>query len=397
MANKYYVSSDNINGKERTYINRLAKFLKARGHKVKIGNVSPNDAQRFGGTKASKGYIGVQIVGGNGGGTPSDMMLGIKQGYYHYDYFISIGSYEFTHNKYLKSSAMDSKWNRSYETDIHSMDKYYVGLTPNQWNKKYSKYAKIIYNDSFDEAMKLMVNGESSNTTNTQNTGSSYLDAIKDLIKVWDGDVCCKIDNGKVYINKITEPDPKTFAKEGVNIVSGSVSLSDYNPNTINKLTTNYSGKKIVISDDYLINRFGEVSSDVDAVELVTSYTVNDSDDSESNGQVSKSAKISEKPIISRKEALSFAKREWNKVKRANGHSIELKVLGYNDFKVGEWIEVYIPSFNEVCIMVINKVSHTLSASDEWTTNLSLADYYPSLSKDDRQVTTEEDEGATSE
>ena len=142
---KYLIGADNINGKEHAYINRMLKFLKDNGHQATSLGVGPNVVQRRGGSSSSKGYIGVQIVGGNGGGTPSDAMLGIKNGYYHYDYWITIGSYEFTHNSLLKTSMMDTKVNRC-EPGMSSIQcNLYRGMTPNQWNEKYGKYADYVF------------------------------------------------------------------------------------------------------------------------------------------------------------------------------------------------------------------------------------------------------------
>ena len=103
----------------------------------------------------------------------------------------------------------------------------------------------------------------------------SYLDMIKDLISVWDGDVECKIRQNKMYINKVPQPNPKLWVIEGNNIVSGQAKITDYNGDTVNTLNVDYDNgnHRITIEDEYLINRFGEVSADVDAIKIITDYS----------------------------------------------------------------------------------------------------------------------------
>lgn len=86
-------------------------------------------------------------------------------------------------------------------------------------------------------------------------------------------------------------------------------------------------------------------------------------------------------PITDKEEALQFAYREMGKLMRKDGHKIELKVIGNIDYRVGAWIRVFLPSFNEDSMMFISKVQHESSADSEWITSLTLVDYPPSVSK----------------
>ena len=115
--------------------------------------------------------------------------------------------------------------------------------------------------------------GEDENKT--EPTPMSYLDMIKDLIKVWDGDVECKIRQNKMYINKVPQPRPRLWVVESNNIVSGQAKVTDYNSDTINTLNVSYNNgaNTITITDEYLINRFGEVSADLEAEKIVTDYS----------------------------------------------------------------------------------------------------------------------------
>lgn len=379
MGKKYYISSDKINKKEHSYMNSLAKALKERGHTVKVGVVDPNGTQHFGTKTSSKGWVGVHIQGGCALETFSDLCYGVKRGYYHYDYIYCLGSSEFTNNKHISSKVMNEKHTYT-EPDVASMKKYTYGKTPNEINEYWKKQGQVCYNDKWQGCIDFICGEGGSNESSKNNTASTtimnYKDMLKDLTKIWDGEVEIKIENDTVNINKINTK-PTTLAKEGVNIITGSLNLSDYNNNTVNTLICKYDNdkKQIVIRDEYLLNRFGEVTSTVKAIDIVEEKI-----DKKKTKQVKKS-------ITKYDEALDFAKKEWNKLKRDDGHTIELKVVGDYRFRVGEYCEVYIPRFNESINMCISKVSHSLSSNSEWETNLNLVDYTPSLKKDEGETT----------
>ena len=86
-----------------------------------------------------------------------------------------------------------------------------------------------------------------------------------------------------------------------------------------------------------------------------------------------------EVPIVNYEEALAWGMRQLGKQRRKSGHQIELKVIGHMDYRVGEWIRVYMPTYNEDCFMFISKCSVEASADEEFITSLTLVDYPPSL------------------
>ena len=79
-------------------------------------------------------------------------------------------------------------------------------------------------------------------------------------------------------------------------------------------------------------------------------------------------------------EALRFAYKYAHMILREDGHEIELKVLGNEKWKMGEWCKIKIPSFNEEGTYFINKISTDLSPTDENIASITLVDYPPSLS-----------------
>lgn len=410
MANSYVIGADNIDGKEHSYLNKVSSALKKKGHKVKLVGVGPNVVQSYALGSGSKGTICIQIAGGLDGWTAADMVTGLKQGYYHCDYMMIAGTSAFTGNSNLAKSAYTEKHMKRASDAGASLQGMYSGKTPQEFNDEYKKYFKFALGDSIDEMIEQIL-GESSKTDDDDksNDSSNYMDMIKDLCSPWDGDVEIKLDFNKCYINKIPPQNEHLWLKEGVNVVSGSLNITDYNPITYNKMIVTYADKEIVFEDPYLIDRFGENPITLPAVETVTTYSTDtednsneDSTDDDSSSDTNSetdtadndktTSKTEEIPITDPEKAMQFAEREWGKIRRGDGHTVEVQVLGSNEYKVGRWCQVYVPRFQENVDMYITKIDNNVSSNDEWTTTLTLQDYAPSLKNDtDTDNTNNED------
>ena len=383
----YAIGSDRINGKEQNYINQTIEAIKSAGHETLNLGVHPNSVQSHGLKNDSNGQIGVMIVGGFGLGTPMDFHTGVSRGYYHYSHVYVIGSSEFSGNTLIGSSGMNTQVNRCEPGMNASQCNQYKGLTPTQFNEKYNG-CTVIYCDHFNEGLQTLL-GNTSSTEDEQGGGGTFKEAIKDLIKVWDGQVEAwlngsvmnirhihkpeekepvsriqvTVDNGetKPYKSTVTDHnilrEPEIWASEGVNIIDGSLSMTDYNPDNVNKLIVHYNspdGKTHSISfvDQVLLERFGEVSSSVTA-----EYTFHPGEREGEEDEESSDVKF---PILNHDEALEFGYAEWFKLQRSNGHKVECKVIGSNLWRVGRWCKIYLPVFGEYCDMYVNRVNHSL-------------------------------------
>ena len=111
----------------------------------------------------------------------------------------------------------------------------------------------------------------------------------------------------------------------------------------------------------------------------------------------SSSSTVKKIPITDPKKAREFALREWNKIKRTSGHTLETQVFGSNHWQVGEWCKIYIPSMNEYTDMYITKIDNSSDSGSEWTTSITLSDYAPSLSSVDESETEEETSDGTTD
>ena len=226
-------------------------------------------------------------------------------------------------------------------------------------------------------------------------------------MSAWDGEVEAYVRDMKMYIHKIKLPeqDCDLVLSEGLNIESKSISIKDYCPNNTNKLVVHWNGgDDIVIQDNTRIDRFGEKVKELDAMKRVLTnngakQASSKTDNTGSTDKEESSDKgYEEVPAETYEEALEFAHLEWNRCKREDCHEIELSTTGSNEWQVGRWVRVYIPSFNIDGYYYISRVSENMSAT-EWKASLTLVDYPPSFGepKDDESEEEESEDEETSE
>ena len=359
----YYVCSDNIDGKENSRIDALVKALEEKGHTATNGGVGPNTIQSHGQESSSSGQIGVFICGGVDIQVFWDFVQGIGS-YYHYKRFIYV---------YASDTATTDKWltcNGAKNTPtVQAWDDNYSGGQGDAIGKTVDAYCnehkdKIWYacgsmGCDFQEVIDNFLKGEGAGDSDSgeSTSGSTIKDALKQAVggdgtNGWDGEAEIRIEGDTVYVNRIPDPTTtKLVANEYENVQYDSVTVTDLNPQTPNKITMAYEGQTLVLKDDHMIERFEENPVEVEPDEFVKSYA----------------------------DAVSFLQREWNKARRGDGRQVELKVQGGMEWKTGTWVRVYLPSFKIDDYMYIVRCSHDEDGTGNWTANLTLEDYPPSL------------------
>ena len=422
----YYVCSDNINGKEKTYINAIVSALESKGHNARSGGVGPNTVQSHGLSSSSSGEIGVFIVGGSDSGMYADFVAGLKRGYYHYKHmWVVFASNTATTDKWITCNGLaNTKLVRAHDDNYSGSSIESVGQTAKayfQANKQYISYACGKLGCSFDDVVQnFLAGGGMGSDSGGESSASSIKDAICEVASFWDGEVEIKVIGDTVKLRKIPEPETDNITPqiiEGVNVQLNSISVSDYHPDTINKLTVHWQGgEDIVFTDSSLIDRFGEKPREMDAVKRVvkedseedtssttTTTTTTDTDSTEDSTteetEAEETSSVSttsyeEVPVETYEEALSFAKMEWAKIRRDNGHEIELKVIGDINYKHG-WVKVILYSYPTNMWMYIKSINDEISENGEFNTSLTLVDYPPSLGEwdeNDSDETEEEDD-----
>lgn len=344
------VGCDINNGNDHKVQNTVCNALEKQGYKVEKLPIAPNEFASYDwgeNGKNPRGKIGVYII--------ADGIFSIADRYnnsggFKYAYFIIRGDL-------VERPRMRTR--KDFETRPIGADADCTGICGKLRGKTFVEMNKIVKNrcqivfgrdgnEMANELIKAM-GGQTTESSSKSNSASSCKEALKDVLYNWDGEAECFIRGDTVYVHKIPSPSSATLSLiEGQNIDLNSINVSDYNPSTVNYLTCDFKEYILTIQDDYLIKRFGKISSSVKL----------------------------DKNITTLEKAKEFLQREWNKLKRDNGHVLELKTYGHSKWRVGNWCRVYLPSFNIDDYMYISKVSQDSDAK-EWSCNISLVDYPP--------------------
>ena len=416
----YIVGCDNIVGGESNLIERVCKVLESKGHTAQRLSVGPNFVQSSGLKSSSSGKVAIFIVGGSDIGTYVDFRDGIKNGYYHWKYaWFAFASWT-AHSWITKEDLKNKPLVRAHDDNFSSGSSIapYLGKSADYFFQENKQYVNYVYGQTPEELAKKILAGGGEDSDDGS-SASTIKEAIKDILKMRDGEIECRVVNDTVFINKIPDPETAELSLiEGRDIIQNSINITDINPETINFLTVHWQGgEDIVFRDEKLIERFGEKKAEMDAVKRVvttkesdsssssssstntdtsststdnttTTTTDTSSDDSSSETESS----VEEVPCETLEEAQTFANTEWAKIKRDNGHTIECRVIGSPLWEQGKWVRVYIPSFDEDGYMYITKCSHSESASSGWETNITLTDYPPGFGGPEEAKSEDEDE-----
>lgn len=337
---------DKNNSNDHNVQNTVAKILEKAGHKVTKLPVGSNDFASASYSKSNKGKIGVYLMAASVFSV-ADFAYGSTQ--MKYAYFGIRGdaspSIKTQHDFDTKKINPDN--------DCTSICNKLAHMTYPAMNKKTKNRCQCLFGKNGTEIGNALVNalgGNADSSSSKTESTSSIKEAMKDVLWNWDGEAECFVRGDTVYIRKIPSPSTATLSLiEGDNVDAGSVSVTDYNPTSVNQVTASYKNYDLSIKDEYLIKRFGKLSKRITIPSSV-------------------------KTLASAKR---YLQREWNKLKRDNGHSLDVKTYGHSKWKVGEWCRVYLPSFNIDDYMYITEVSQDDDGT--WECNLTLVDWPPSF------------------
>ena len=279
----YIVGSDRSGNNDHECIEKICQILRDNGHNAENIGIDPNLESTL--TAKGKGKIGVFMVNGICIGTIHSVTQVVKKGSLDYIWFAMPQSIA-PSNDWLSCESLKTRKCPIAHDDHFTKEPARSQLNGNYTVAEYcaenSQYCNYACGKDCEEVANAIINGgsggggsgSSSDDKKSEPTPMSYLDMIKDLISVWDGDVECKIRQNKMYINKVPSPQPKLWMIESNNIVSGQAKVTDYNSDTINTLNVKYNdgNNSYTIKDEYLINRFGEVEATIEAEKTVTEY-----------------------------------------------------------------------------------------------------------------------------
>ena len=333
---------------DREYQSTVAKILEKAGHTVQKLEIDPNAFASYSYSNKAKGKIGIYLIAA---GT----------------YSIADATYGNTHFKYnyfgIRPECSPNWTESDFDTKPIGADSDCpASLCAKIKGKSFKKINEIVKERSMvvtgknatelgNNLVKAM-NGEVDSNKSSSSSGTSIKEALKKAVSGWDGDVEVRLQEDTIYVNKIPNPTTtKLSLNEFENVQYDSITVTDMNPSTVNKLILTYKDYQLTIKDDDLIKRFGENSQKITA----------------------------DKTIKSLDDAKAFLNREWNKIRRDAGRSVELKVDGGPEWRVGRWVRAYLPSYFIDEYMYISKCSHDEDGSNNWTASLTLVDYPPSF------------------
>lgn len=355
------VGCDENNGNDHKVQNTVCKALEKQGHKVEKLSIGPGYFANYDWRKNGKnpsGKIGVYII--------ADGIFSIADHYnnsngFKYCYFIirgDLGRPRMKNRKDFETRPIGA------DADCTGICNQIKGKTFPEMNEICKKRCHIVFGtngkEMANELIKAMGGDTSSSSSSSKSSKSSSASTIKEALKKavskWDGDVEIRLIGDTVYVNKIKNPtSTKLVINEYDNAVYDNINVTDVNPGTINHLTVTYKKYDLTLKDDTLIKRFGKIKKKIACPSTVKSLS----------------------------EAEDFLQREFNKIRRDDGRSVELKVVGNSKWRTGKWVRVFLPSYFIDDYMYIVKSSDDEDGSNNWTTSLTLVDYPPSFGADE--------------
>ena len=357
----------------------VAKILEDAGHSVEKLAIGANNTQSRMQQSSSKGKIAIYMVNGADLQTYRDFHDGITQGYYHAKYaYFGLQGYISPTTCSCKG-AKTAKLQRAHDDQSPvSYTAALVGMTTAQVCEKYKKAIAYACGSSPEELGKNLVKviggGSNSDGDGGESSSSTIKDALKQAVSGWDGDVEINLIDDTVYVNKIKDPTTAELtANEYENVQYDSVTVTDLNPQTPNKVVMNYDGQNLCLKDDIQIARFEEIEETIEIPEE------------------------EKENIKSYDDAVAYLQRVWNKIRRDDARQVELKVDGDAKWRTGKWVRVYLPSFFIDDYMYITRVSHEEDNTGNWTVSLTLVDYPPSFGTYEETENTDEEDEETDE
>lgn len=347
------------------------------------------------------------LVGGSDLGTYYDFAQGVGR-YYKYKYmWFAFASWTATSWITCEELA-NRKLVRAHDDNFSgsAINKYIQqGYTAKKYILENKDKINYVCGDSPETLAKRILAGGGNTDDDSEGSSqpSTIKEALKKLMSYYDGDIECRVEGNQVFINKIGNPsETSLIIAEGRNIVDDSVSIKDYYPTTVNFLTVHWQGgEDIVYRDESLIARFGEIPLEMDAVKKVTTVTeetttetTTDEETGEETEETTTETKTetTEVPVETLEEAETFARIEWAKIRRDDGYSLDLKVVPDATYRIGEWVYVYIPTYDVDKHMYITKQSVTHSADPNAEIGLTLVDYPPSFGEFVEESSEEEED-----
>ena len=269
---------------------------------------------------------------------------------------------------------------------------------------------RLISNSSVDQINVATIENDTGDTNNgssltTSNT--SWWDLLVGLINPIQGDPGnTSGPDLEIYVKGtnviVTQPpDPSAavlLAQDGLNIIAGSMIVTEADPNCPNTVIVNY-GKTII--PQYVttekVSKKGKVTYKTKTVKT-TEYGTSQATATES-GMVTEYGTIVQKYDkynYTEEQAIIYAEKMLRKLERLNGFELDCTVIGTTDWYVGQWVRFIHSSMGINDTYFITKTDFKIDKGSSPKIDLTLSDYIPDLSGGDNSGATADPNNTTS-
>lgn len=191
----YYLCSDNIDGNERSYMQRIATVLQQAGHTVTIGGVGPNTVQSHGLSSSASGSTGIFLVGGSDAG----MYYDFTQSYYKYDKFVvAFASWTATTDKWITENGLrNTPLVRAHDDNYSGGGiREVLGKTAMQYFSEHSDRLQMAYGSSPEAVAQMIMSGSATGSGSEEQQQSNISPLLTGDMTFEElvGEICNGID-----------------------------------------------------------------------------------------------------------------------------------------------------------------------------------------------------------
>lgn len=210
--------------------------------------------------------------------------------------------------------------------------------------------------------------GTEDTTDTTQDKAKTYWDMLWEVCDPTKIDVMIYVELDTCYVIQCPDPEKTDlFADDQRNVIADSITMTDPNPDCVNKLIVAY-GKGVRPGTVWMqhknwVEKFGEKPATI------------------------------QKPDLNKKQAEAFVFKMLNRMCRDNGFSIDLSVVGSPHWNVGQWAYTNLTSYNFLDFLLVTRYNFQLGEDGVPIIGLTLAEYSPVV----ESSTTQEGDGEAGE
>lgn len=197
-----------------------------------------------------------------------------------------------------------------------------------------------------------------SDSSSKADSGKSYWDMLCEVVKDSAVPLMVYVHGDVCFITQVPPPSyARVYVDDSMNVVKGSMTVTDATPDLVNKVIVNYGNKShpkhAVSIFQAAYEKYGEKSTTVDAY--------------------GKSAV----------DAQNLADRTLETIARDTGMSIDLQIIGVPLFTPHKWCKTKLKKYDIDTTFFLTRTNFTLNVGAAPLCEITLTEYYPTLGSAD--------------